>query len=74
MSNKICRKQKIKFLTLPLTKKDRERERERERVRERRKNMSNFKNFNSKTPEKLSLVTLVTNVHKLSLLPLAVRS
>ena len=30
MSNKICRKQKIKFLTLPLTKKDRERESERE--------------------------------------------
>ena len=49
------------------------REGERERVRERRKNMSNFKNFNSKTPEKLSLVTLVTNFHKLSLLPLAVR-
>ena len=70
MSNKICRKQKMKFLTLPLTKK----ERERERVRERSKNMSNFKNFNSKTPEKLSLVTLVTNFHKLSLLPLAVRS
>ena len=48
--------------------------REEERGRERRKNMSNFKNFNSKTPEKLSLVTLVTNFHKLSLLPLAVRS
>ena len=30
MSNKICRKQKMKFLTLPLTKKERERESERE--------------------------------------------
>ena len=57
--------QKMKFLTLPLTKKKRE--------RERSKNISNFKNFNSKTPEKLSLGTLVTNFHKLSLLPLLVR-
>ena len=29
--------------------------------------------FNSKTPERLSLVTLVTNYHKFSLLPLVVR-
>ena len=34
----------MKLLTLPLTKK---------RERERSKNISNFKNFNSKTPEKL---------------------
>ena len=34
---------------------------------ERSKNISNFKNFNSKTPEKFSSVTLVTNFHKLSL-------
>ena len=40
--------------------------------RERGAKPSNFKNI-SKTPEKLSLVTLVTNNHKLSLLPLAVR-
>ena len=33
---------------------------------------SNFKNI-SKTPEKFSLVTLVTNYHKLSLLPLVIR-
>ena len=52
----------MKFLTLPLTKK-----------RERgAKTLSNFKNI-SKTPEKFSLVTLVTNYHKLSLLPLVVR-
>ena len=34
---------------------------------ERSKSISNFKNFNSKTPEKFSLVTLVplvTNFHK----------
>ena len=36
----------MKFLTLPLTKKERKRE------RERSKNISNFKKFNSKTPEK----------------------
>ena len=35
------------------------------------KKISNFKNF-SKTPE-FSLVTLVTNYHKLSLFPLVVR-
>ena len=35
------------------------------------KTYSNFKNI-SKTPEKLSLVTLVTNYQKLSLLPLVV--
>ena len=34
---------------------------------ERSKNISNFKNLNSKTPEKCSPVTLVTNFHKLSL-------
>ena len=54
--------QKKKFLILPLTKK-----------RERSKNISNFKNINSATPEKLSLLTLVTNFHELSLLTLAVR-
>ena len=40
--------------------------------RERVAKTSNFKNI-SKTPEKFSLVTLVTNYHKLSLLPLVVR-
>ena len=51
----------MKFLTLRLTKKEREEQKQ-----------SNFKNI-CKTPEKFSLVTLVTNYHKLSLLPLAVR-
>ena len=51
----------MKFLTLSHTKK--------ERVA---KTYSNFKNI-SKTPENFSLVTLVTNYHKLSLLPLVVR-
>ena len=49
------------FLTLPLIKKERG-----------AKTYSNFKNI-SKTPEKFSLVTLVTNYHKLSFLPLVVR-
>ena len=48
-----------------------ENEREREREREEQK-QSNFKNI-SKTPETFSLVTLVTNYHKLSLLPLVIR-
>ena len=43
------------------------------RERKRSKNIANFKNFNSKTHEKLPLVTVVTNFHKLSLLPLVVR-
>ena len=38
--------------------------------RKRSKNISNFKNINSKTPEKFSLVI---NFHKLSLLLLVVR-
>ena len=41
------------------------------REREEQK-QSNLKNI-SKTPEKFSLVTPVTNCHKLSLLPLVVR-
>ena len=41
--------------------------------REREAKTSNLKNI-SKTPEKLSLVTLVTNYHKLSFLPNVVRS
>ena len=49
----------MKFLTLPHQKK-------------KKKKKSNFKNI-SKTPEKFSLVTLVTDYHKLSLLPLLVR-
>ena len=53
----------MKFLTLPVTKKKQKKEGQRQ---------SNFKNI-SKTPEKFSLVTLVTNYHKLSLLPLVVR-
>ena len=57
--------QKMNFLTLALTKK-----RERQG---KSKNISNSKNINSKTPEKLTLVTLVTNFHKLLLLRLAVR-
>ena len=53
---------------------DKKRERrERERERERSKIISNFKNINSKTPKKLTLVTLVTNFHKLLLLRLVVR-
>ena len=51
----------MKFLTLSLTKKERG-----------AKTYSNFKSI-SKTPENFSLVTLVTNYHKLSLLPLVVR-
>ena len=50
----------MKFLTLPHQKE------------KKKKKKSNFKNI-SKTPEKFSLVTLVTNYHKLSLLPLVVR-
>ena len=42
------------------------------REREQQK-QSNFKNI-SRTREKCSLVTIVTNYHKLSLLPLVVRS
>ena len=52
----------MKLLTLPLTKK------KINKNRERSKNISNFKNINSKTPEKLLLVTLVNNFHKLLLL------
>ena len=51
----------MKFLTLPL-----------KGERERGSKQSNFKNI-SKTPEKFSLVTQVTNYRKLSLLPLVVR-
>ena len=54
----------IKYVTLPLTKKQ---------DMSKASTWSNFKRINSKTPEKLSLVTLVTNYHKLSLLPLLVR-
>ena len=54
----------MKFLTQTLTKK-----RERER---RAKTYSIFRDI-SKTPENFSLVTLVTNHHKSSLLPLVVR-
>ena len=46
----------MKFLTLPPTK----------------KNKTKQKKKKSKTPEKFSLVTLVTNYHKLSLLPLVI--
>ena len=56
--------EKMKFLTPPPTKK---------KKRERGAKTSNLKNI-SKTPEKFSLVNLVTNYHKLSLLPLVVRS
>ena len=63
----------MKFQTLPLTKKGRKKEREREREKESgAKTSSNFKNI-SKTPEKFSLVKLVTNYHKLSRLPIVVR-
>ena len=51
----------MKFLTLSLIKKG-----------ERGAKTSNLKNI-SKTPEKLSLVTLVTNYHKLSFLSVVVR-
>ena len=70
LNQQICRKYiyntfrvlKVSFLTLPLTKKRKE---------EQKHNPTPKKN--SKTPEKFSLVTLVTNYHKLSLLPLMVR-
>ena len=67
----------MKYQTLPLTKKGRKKERGRERERERErksgaKTSSNFKNI-SKTPEKFSLVKLVTNYHKLSRVPIVVR-
>ena len=52
---------KIKFLTLPLTKKERA-----------AKTYSSLKKI-SKTPEKVSRVTLVTNYHELSFLSLVVR-
>ena len=52
----------MKFLTLHLTKKEREEQKQ-----------SNFKNI-SKTPEKFSLITLVTNYNKLSLLQLVVKN
>ena len=61
----------MKFQTLPLTKKGRKKEREREKE-SGAKTSSNFKNI-SKTPEKFSLVKLVTNYHKLSRLPIVVR-
>ena len=51
----------MKFLILPHT----------HTQKKLQKKISNFKNF-SKTPE-FSLVTLVTNYHKLSLFPLVVR-
>ena len=41
--------------------------------KERSKNITQLQKHISKTPEKFSLVTLVTNYHKLSLLPLVVR-
>ena len=63
MSNKICRKWK-KFLTLPLTKKKRE--------REEQKHNPILKTF-LKFLKKFSIVTLVTNYHKLSLLPFVIR-
>ena len=43
------------------------------RKRKRGAKTSNFKNTIFKTPKKLSVVILVTNYHKLSLLPLVVR-
>ena len=56
--------QRMKCLTLPLTKE--------KRKKRGAKTLSNFKNI-SKTLETFSLVTLVTNYHKQSLLPLVVR-
>ena len=53
----------MKFLNLPLTKKKR-------KTKRRAKTQSNFKNI-SETPKTFSLVTLVTNYHKLPFLPLS---
>ena len=65
--------QKIKFLTLH-HKKNKIKNKKRERGEKTNLQLqSNFRNINSKAPEKLSLVTLVTNYHKLSLLSLVVR-
>ena len=58
----------MKFITPPLTKK---REKVRERVRS--KNIIQLWKHVSKTPENFSLVILVTNYHKSSLLPLVTR-
>ena len=67
--------------TSPKKKKERERETDiqTDRQTDRQKNkdimQKHFKNHKnvSKTPEKFYVVTLVTNYHKLSLLPLVVR-
>ena len=59
MYNNICRKKN----SYSITNKKKERERGEHK-------QSNFKNINSKTPEKLSLAT---NYHILSLLPIMVR-
>ena len=69
LNQQICRKYicntfrvlKVRFLTLPLTQKKRKQEQK-----------HNPTPKTSKTSEKFSLVTLVTNYHKLSLLPLVV--
>ena len=56
----------MKFLIVPHTHKKKNK-------RRGAKMESNFIIIISETPEKLSLVTLVTNYHKLLILPLAVR-
>ena len=69
LNQQICRKYicntfrvlKVRFLTLPLTQKKRKQEQK-----------HNPTPKTSKTSEKFSLVTLVTNYHKLSLLPLVI--
>ena len=64
MSNKIYVENKISNSNSRKKKKQKKRKEEQKQY--------NFKNI-SKIPEKFSLVTLVTNYHKLSLLQLVVR-
>ena len=79
MSNKICKNQHVCLIKYVKNKisnstfhKKKEKKRKKREVEGQKQ--SNFKNIISKTPKKLSLVTLVTNYHKLSLLPFAVTS
>ena len=61
----------IKYVENEISNSTSHKKKEEKRVREEQ-TQSNFKNI-SKTSEKFSLVTLVTNYHKLLLFPLAVR-
>ena len=68
LNQQICLTKCVENETLPSTKK-----KKKKKKRKKRERGENFKSINSKTPEKLSLVTPVANYHKLSLSRLVAR-